>query len=161
MTHPIAAPSPARSTPGNVNTRALHMLGLHIDPQADCSIEQSVATVHKHLTYGKIERMRKRLKLERTYVVKVLEVSASTYERNLADKSSVAAKPPVTERALRLARIVALAEQVLEDAGAARQWLAQPQPGLGGRAPDALLSSEFGAREVEALLQRIDAGVYV
>lgn len=79
----------------------------------------------------------------------------------LTDRKAQTASPPMARRALRLARITALAEEVLEDRAAAREWLAQPQPGLGGRVPQALLSNESGAREVEALLHRLDAGVYV
>ena len=152
-----------RSVAGGVNTRALHMLGLRTKAGGhEYTLEQSVAAVHQHLTYPQIEGMRKRLSMDRDFVVKVLEVSPSTYSRRLAGASAAAITPaPVAERALRLARVAALAEEVLEDRTAAREWLAQPQPGLGGRVPQALLSSEFGAQEVETLLHQLDAGVYV
>lgn len=77
------------------------------------------------------------------------------------NRRAQAASPPMARRAVMLARIAALAEEVLEDRTAAREWLAQPQPGLGGRVPQALLSSESGAEEVEALLHRLDTGVYL
>lgn len=62
---------------------------------------------------------------------------------------------------LRQARIRSLAEHVLESPNAARLWLSEPQPGLGGRIPNDLLASEFGVKEVESLLNRIESGVYV
>lgn len=63
------------------------------------------------------------------------------------------------ERLYRLARIVALAEEVFEDELRARDWLCQPQRGLGNRTPLDLLQTEVGAREVEDLLGRIEYGV--
>jgi putative toxin-antitoxin system antitoxin component (TIGR02293 family) len=54
----------------------------------------------------------------------------------------------------------ALAEEVLEDAGRAREWLHQPQRGLGNRIPLDLIRTEAGAREVEDLLGRIEYGVF-
>ena len=60
----------------------------------------------------------------------------------------------------RVARLRALAEFVLQDAAAGRAWLATPQPGLGGKVPNDLLRSEFGARDVETLLNRIEHGIY-
>ena len=67
----------------------------------------------------------------------------------------------VADRALRIARITALATEVLDDHSNAREWLSEPQGGLSGRMPNDLLASEFGAREVEDLLHRIGADVYV
>lgn len=42
----------------------------------------------------------------------------------------------------------------------AMSWLRRPQPRLGGEVPLDLLVTQAGADEVEALLRRIDYGVY-
>jgi putative toxin-antitoxin system antitoxin component (TIGR02293 family) len=60
------------------------------------------------------------------------------------------------ERLERLARMTALAEQVWEDAGQAREFLTQPQPQLGDERPVDLARTDLGTREVEALLYRIE-----
>jgi putative toxin-antitoxin system antitoxin component (TIGR02293 family) len=64
-----------------------------------------------------------------------------------------------SDRLYRLARIFALAEEVLEDREQAREWLRSPQVGLDNRVPFELLETEAGAREVEDLLLRIEHGV--
>jgi putative toxin-antitoxin system antitoxin component (TIGR02293 family) len=64
-----------------------------------------------------------------------------------------------SDRLYRLARIYALAKDVLEDDGLACEWLWSPQVGLRNRIPLYLLTTEAGAREVEDLLGRIEYGV--
>jgi putative toxin-antitoxin system antitoxin component (TIGR02293 family) len=58
-----------------------------------------------------------------------------------------------------MARLFALAEEVLESADAARDWLREPQAGLGNRIPLEMMGTEAGAREVEDLLLRIEHSV--
>lgn len=63
------------------------------------------------------------------------------------------------DRLFRLASIINLATEVLENLDAASRWLSSPQPGLGGQKPLDLMHTEAGCREVEALLGRIEYGV--
>lgn len=65
-----------------------------------------------------------------------------------------------SDRLYRMARILALAREVLEDEKRAIAWLRRPQIGLGGRTPLKMMRTEAGAREVEDLLGRIEHGVY-
>lgn len=65
-----------------------------------------------------------------------------------------------SDRLYRLSKIIAIAEEALEGTANARNWLKRAQPGLGGRIPLDLLATQAGADEVEALLRRIDYGVY-
>lgn len=62
---------------------------------------------------------------------------------------------------MRVSRIFARAVDVhdgdLERAGA---WLRSPIPALGGKRPLDFLSTEVGAREVEAILGRLEDGVF-
>ena len=60
----------------------------------------------------------------------------------------------------RVARIVSLASDVLEDEDKAKIWLKRRQIGLGGKAPLTLLTSDAGTAEVEQLLLRIEHNVY-
>ena len=64
-----------------------------------------------------------------------------------------------SERAIRIASISALAEEMFSNAEKARVWLRRPTAALGGRRPLDLLASEPGARMVEQLLYRIGHGV--
>lgn len=65
-----------------------------------------------------------------------------------------------SDRLYRLARLFALAERVLCDAGAARAWLRTPAPGLGERSPLDLMRTELGARQIENLLGCLEYGLY-
>jgi len=66
---------------------------------------------------------------------------------------------PASERAERLARVMATAEYVWDDADQARQWMNRPHPELSGRTPLVAASTELGARSVEGLLDKLFYGL--
>jgi len=84
-------------------------------------------------------------------------MSRATFHRR--QKSGVLSTDE-SDKALRLARILAQAVGVLGGMTEARAWLSAPQRGLGGAVPLDYAATEVGAREVENLLGRIDYGVY-
>jgi putative toxin-antitoxin system antitoxin component (TIGR02293 family) len=63
------------------------------------------------------------------------------------------------DRLARLARLIVLANTVLEQPDLVREWFRSPQIGLNNQTPLEVLVTEAGAREVEDLLQRIEHGV--
>ena len=65
-----------------------------------------------------------------------------------------------SDRAVRLARVAALAERVFGDGPKAQHWLRKPCPMLDGQAPIELLRTETGAQLVERTLHRIDYGMF-
>jgi putative toxin-antitoxin system antitoxin component (TIGR02293 family) len=66
--------------------------------------------------------------------------------------------PEQSDRVARTAGIAALAQRVFGDVEAAREWLLTPA--LEGHAPLRLLRTGSGAQLVEAVLLRIEYGVY-
>ncbi len=64
-----------------------------------------------------------------------------------------------TDKALRLARVAALAEKVFGAGEKAHRWLRKPKQALDGDTPLAYLASEAGARIVEEMLNRIESGM--
>lgn len=70
-------------------------------------------------------------------------------------KRSARLSPDASARAERLARVVALAQQALGDADAARAWLTDPHPMLGAM-PIEVAATDLGARQVERLLHNIE-----
>jgi putative toxin-antitoxin system antitoxin component (TIGR02293 family) len=66
-----------------------------------------------------------------------------------------------SERTERLARVIAAAETVWDDQNDAREWLLKPHQELGDRAPIECALTELGARQVEALLDRLQYGLPV
>jgi putative toxin-antitoxin system antitoxin component (TIGR02293 family) len=65
-----------------------------------------------------------------------------------------------SERAYRVANILALAETVMGDRTRALSWLTAPKRSLDGETPMDLLDTEPGARAVEELLYAIDEGYF-
>lgn len=68
--------------------------------------------------------------------------------------------PEQSDRIARTAGIVALAQRVFGDALVAREWLLTPNSALEGHVPLRLLRTGSGAHLVEAVLLRIEYGVY-
>jgi putative toxin-antitoxin system antitoxin component (TIGR02293 family) len=66
-----------------------------------------------------------------------------------------------SERTERLARVVAAAEAVWDDPNDAREWLTTSHPELRDRKPIECALTELGARQVEALLDRLQYGLPV
>ena len=64
------------------------------------------------------------------------------------------------DRLVRAARLFAIASEVLEDGEAAVRWLRAPQDALGGATPLELATTDVGTRAVEALLGRMEHGVF-
>lgn len=66
-----------------------------------------------------------------------------------------------SDRLVRLSRVLWRTLEMFEgDFEAARRWLSKSQVGLGGAAPLELVKSEVGAREIEALIGRLEHGVF-
>ncbi len=105
-----------------------------------------------------LDRIKEALGLSDAEVGHALGISLKTINRlrkNPARHLSSAA----SDRLYRLARLYLMANEVFEDAAAAREWLRSRQIGLNNRSPMELMTTEAGSREVEALLLRIDYGV--
>ena len=64
-----------------------------------------------------------------------------------------------SDRLVRLARIAALAEDILGGREKAARWLSGGNRALGGRTPLSELDTDLGAEEVEAVLQRLAHGI--
>jgi putative toxin-antitoxin system antitoxin component (TIGR02293 family) len=63
-----------------------------------------------------------------------------------------------SDRAVRIARITSLAEEVFGDDAKASRWLRKAKSRFEGRAPMELLRTEAGARLVEEMLLQLDYG---
>jgi len=86
-----------------------------------------------------------------------LGISAATLHRR---KKSGHLEAMESERVVRFARLFGLAMEVFETEEAVRSWLKAANPGTAGESPLSYADTEFGAREVEDLLGRIDHGIF-
>jgi putative toxin-antitoxin system antitoxin component (TIGR02293 family) len=115
------------------------------------------ARVRTGLPYSALEALADRLGASRGEMAGVLGVPARTLARRRASGRFTASE---SDRLVRLGRIAALAEQVLGGRDKAVRWLHRANRALGQRVPVRELDTDLGAREVEAILLRIEHGVY-
>jgi putative toxin-antitoxin system antitoxin component (TIGR02293 family) len=104
---------------------------------------------------------KKLLDLSDIELSKNLGISTKTLMRTRKKESKPSRLDPVTsDRLYRLARIYAMASEVLGGIDQAKKWLHSPQMGLNNRLPLDLISTEAGSQEVKDLLGRIEHGVF-
>lgn len=65
-----------------------------------------------------------------------------------------------TDRMVRVARIVALADDIFGDHSKALLWLRTEDDRIGGRRPLSMLQTDAGGRLIESMLWQIDEGIY-
>ena len=81
-------------------------------------------------------------------------VPEATYKRRRERLSAAE-----SERTERLARVVAMAEDVWQDREQARRFLTTPHPEIGGKTPLDAALTELGARQSEEVMARIVYGL--
>jgi putative toxin-antitoxin system antitoxin component (TIGR02293 family) len=116
------------------------------------------AAVSKGFSIGAAEAVKRWLAVGDDVLAAILGVSQRTLSRARASKARL--NPVMSDRLYRVARVGALATEVMEDEGRALGWLKRPQSGRGGRTPLALLTTDAGCIGVGQLLTRIEHGVY-
>ncbi len=117
-----------------------------------------VARIRSGLPAASALAFKAALDLTNEELASVLGVSVRTVARLDPAKSHL--DPVSGDRLVRSARLYAIAAEVLEDAPAAAQWLKSPQRALGKAIPLELAQTDVGSRAVEALLGRMEHGVF-
>ena len=113
--------------------------------------------VEKGLAFQAFVRFQRNTGLSMRELAEAVAIKPRTLHRR---KKQGRLDPEESDRLLRISRIFGKALELFEgDAEAARQWLAHPQDGLGGERPMVLARTDLGAREVEALVDRLEHGV--
>jgi putative toxin-antitoxin system antitoxin component (TIGR02293 family) len=119
--------------------------------------DETVRRIRAGLPMVEFEALRELLGLGAEDLARYLYISRSTLVRR---RRSGRLDMLESDRLLRFARLYARALDVLGEDGAARDWLRAPARALGFVSPLEFAETEAGAREVEALLGRIEHGVF-
>ena len=109
------------------------------------------------LPFGALEAFVHTMGIPIATITKVLGVASRTLARR---KDQRVFNPVESDRLYRLARVAYRAIQTLGSHEKAEQWLERPNRALGGERPLSLLDTDIGARQVKAVLGRIDHGVF-
>ena len=120
--------------------------------------EDLVAQVRVGLPASTVNLLADSLSMQRGQVARQLNIPARTLSRRLATKSRLTQDE--SDRTLRMARVVALANEVLGAEDKASRWMVAPNRALGGQRPFDQLDTEMGVRSVEEILYAIAYGMY-
>jgi len=98
------------------------------------------------------------LSMDRKAVAQAVGITERTLSRRLSTRSRLSSVE--SDRTVRLARVLALANETLGDISKASRWLQTPNRVLQGHTPFELLDTDAGVQSVETVLGRIAYGVY-
>ena len=98
------------------------------------------------------------LSLPRSVVAQTLGISQRTLSRRAVNAARLTAEE--SDRAVRMARVFAIARETLGGKDRAAHWLQTPNRALEGDTPFARLDTSTGVHAVEEVLGRIAYGVY-
>ncbi|MEK7954285.1 type II RES/Xre toxin-antitoxin system antitoxin [Luteolibacter soli] len=123
------------------------------EPEAAYMIEK----VRDGLPMSEFHALRDMLGLSEERLAGLLGLSRATLHRR---KVGGTLDRAASDRLVRYARLLGRAEVALGGVESARSWLAAPALAFHGECPLDFADTEVGAREVEALLGRIEHGVF-
>jgi putative toxin-antitoxin system antitoxin component (TIGR02293 family) len=128
------------------------LLGLKVG-----EISELLKLIRAGLAYSSWDAFLRNTDLEKKDVLSLVDIKERTLSRR---KEEGRLRPDESDRLMRAARIFAQAAELFEgDMESARRWLTSSQIALGGETPVEYASTEVGAREVEALIGRLEYGI--
>ncbi len=133
----------------------LRQLGIKTSAKTGSTLAQVRAALRLGVPRAAFDHLRGDLGVSTEELAEILGIPTRTLARR-TDRF----KPDESERLLRVASVVRKSQDVLEDPESARRWMTRPKRALGGLTPLRCCDTEIGAREVEALLGRIEHGVF-
>jgi putative toxin-antitoxin system antitoxin component (TIGR02293 family) len=122
------------------------------------SFAELAALIRTGLPSGSLLVLGGKLDLKNAALSEKLGIPPRTLTRRLSRHSRLTAAE--SDRTVRLARVYAMAVEMIGDSSKASKWLRTPNRALGGEIPIDQLDTDLGTREVENILGRIAYGVY-
>ena len=114
--------------------------------------------VEAGFSYKAFERLQRALGLPTDELAKLVHITPRTLARRKEEGRLTAEE---SDRLLRASRVFGKVLALFEgDLDAARTWFSKPSPALGNHPPQAIASTDVGAREVENLIGRLEHGVF-
>jgi putative toxin-antitoxin system antitoxin component (TIGR02293 family) len=114
--------------------------------------------VRKGLPASSVSALAERLAMGSMVLSRTLGIPQRTMTRRRSQRTRLTAAE--SDRAVRLARVYAIAVEMIGEEEKAVQWLSTPNRALGGERPLDQLDTDVGTRQVEDILGRIAYGVY-
>lgn len=116
-----------------------------------------IAELKEGLPIDAFDTLRSEMELPAADLASVINIAQRTLSRR---RKSGRLYTDESERLFRIAALFDRAVEVLGDREAAKLWFKGPKKALGGKTPLEFADTEPGAREVGALLGRLEHGVF-
>lgn len=121
-------------------------------------VNDLIGQIKQGFDYRSLERFIEKTQLSKEDAIRLVQISPRTMHRR---KEAGRLSPEESDRLVRAARVMSRARRLFEnDEKATNRWLSTPQPALAGATPLEYATTELGAREVEALINRLEHGVF-
>ena len=115
-----------------------------------------IHTLKQGLSVKLFNQMADRLQVSEKRLAATVNIAVSTLTRRKHDGRFTAGE---SDRLYRMIRVFNRAVEVLDSEDDARRWFHTKVKGLGWETPFSYMDTEVGAREVEAVLGRLEHGV--
>jgi putative toxin-antitoxin system antitoxin component (TIGR02293 family) len=145
-----SAPTKKTGAKARVGARFASLVEGRMNPADKVSFIRSGAAA------GIVNDMVEYLEVSKSAVFDLLKTPESTAHKLIRDERPL--DPGATERLMRVADTVRLAEKTFGGRDAAAKWLKTPSRGLNGETPLSMLDTEPGAAEVRRILSAINHG---
>ena len=156
MAHPLHGLDAAGvARPLKLAQDAARVLGLKRVPASELELAD---TAFNGLPSAVLTKLSSSLGWAQADLLEKLGIAPRTASRRLASKKPLSSTE--SERALRLARVLARATDVLESLETAKRWLVDSNAALGGHTPLSLLRTDIGTELVLNELGKIDYGFF-
>ena len=120
--------------------------------------QELVALTREGLPAETLDLLSTQMGLSRSVVARSLGISARTLTRRSHSRARLTAAE--SDRAVRMARILAQAREVFETSEKAARWMMTTNRAMDGDTPFERLDTDAGAQTVETILGRIAYGLY-
>jgi putative toxin-antitoxin system antitoxin component (TIGR02293 family) len=121
-------------------------------------VDDLARLVRQGLPASSVAALAQKLDVGKAVLSRTLGIPLRTLTRRVSQRSRLTAAE--SDRTVRLARVYAVAVEMIGDEKKAAEWLRTPNRALGGETPLDQLDTDAGARSVEDILGRIAYGVY-
>lgn len=130
------------------------IIGLHSE-----SLQSLIGQIKKGLPVDSLTKLSDQLGVPEKHLANTVNIAQRTLTRRKNHGGLL--KSDESERVLRIARLFERAIEVMGTAELAQRWFKTPVRALMNQTPLQFADTEPGAQEVEAVLDRIEDGVYV
>jgi len=144
---------PSHKQPGRPPAHAFWKMAHKLGSMSESDRIQSIKT---GFTFEMADAAKQTFRLTSQNIGALLNLSVATFERRRKDAKPLDAV--ASERLDRIAAIALMAEAVFEDAAAASEWMATPNPALNGNSPVMHCETSIGARQVRRILNALEWG---